>query len=231
MYHLISEKMKEAMQVKNINLSQLTEQSNIPYETLRNLYYAKNKNPRVETLYAVCKTLDITMDYLTGFKKYDKDEVEMLTNYQKCGKHGKDFLTIISRFEAEYTTSIKERNDDTYSINCIIPEGLEADGFEYTSCKMERIETKFKDACMAIKITTDNFIPVFLRGDILVIANRYSNEGEQAIYYKDGKTYIRKYHFENGKVVLKSITGKENDITIDSMENYNVLGTFINVIR
>ena len=60
---------------------------------------------------------------------------------------------------------------------------------------------------------------------------RYPKEGEKAIYYKDGKTYIRKYHFENEKVLLKSITGKEEDIIIDSMENYNVLGTFINVIR
>lgn len=231
MYHLISEKLKEAMQIKNISLNQLTDVCDIPYETLRNLYYAKNKNPRVETLYSVCKALDISMDYLTGLKKYDTDEMEILSNYQKCGKHGRDFLSIISRFEADYTTSLKQRETYKHTINCLIPEGPEEDGFEYTSCKMERIECIFENACMAIKITTDNFIPVFLRGDILAIANRYPKEGEKAIYYKDGKTYIRKYHFENEKVLLKSITGKEEDIIIDSMENYNVLGTFINVIR
>lgn len=231
MYHLISEKLKEAMQIKNVNLNQLTESCDIPYETLRNLYYAKNKNPRIETIYAICKALDISMDYLTGLTKYDKDEMEMLSNFQKCGKHGRDFLTVISRFEADYTTSLKQRNTNKHTINCLIPEGLEEDGFEYTSCKIERIECIFEDACMAIKITTDNFIPVFLRGDILAIANRYPKEGEKAIYYKDGKTYIRQYHFENGKVILKPITSMGKDIIIDSMEKYEVLGTYINVIR
>lgn len=231
MYHLISEKLKEAMQIKNINLNQLTEKCDIPYETLRNLYYAKNKNPRVETLYAVCQSLDISMDYLTGLTKYDKNEMKMLWNFQKCGKHGRDFLTVISRFEADYTTSLNQRNTNKHTINCLIPEGLEEDGFEYTSCKIERIECIFEDACMAIKITTDNFIPVFLRGDIWAIANRYPKEGEKAIYYKDGKTYIRQYHFENGKVILKPITRMGKDIIIDSMEKYEVLGTYINVIR
>lgn len=233
MYHVISEKLKEAMRIKNVNLNQLTETCDIPYETLRNLYYAKNKNPRVETLYSVCKALDITMDYLTGLTKYNNDEMEMLVNYQKCGKHGKDFLSIIARFEADYTLALNKRknNDNINYINCLIPEGPEEDGFEYTSCRMEKIECIYEEACMAIKITTDNFIPIFLRGDILAIANRYPKEGETAIYYKDGKTYIRQYKNENGKVILKSVTRKGEDIIIDSFEKYEVLGTYINVIR
>lgn len=233
MYHLISERMKEVMEMKGISLNQLPEICDLSYETLRNLYYARNKNPRVETLYSLCKGLDITMDYLTGLTKYNKDEMEMFANYQKCGKHGRDFLSIIARFEADYTTYInKMKNEKNVNyINCLIPEGPEEDGFEYSSCKMEHIECIYEDACMAIKITTDNFIPVFLRGDILAIANKYPKEGEKAIYYKDGKTYIRQYHFENGKVVLKSITRKGKDIIADSMKDYEVLGTYINLIR
>lgn len=231
MYHLISEKLKEAMQIKDVSLNQLAEYCNIPYETLRNLYYAKNKNPRVETLFAVCKALDISMDYLTGLRKYNKDEMEMISNFQKCGKHGRDFLTVISRFEADYTTSLKERDDSKHTINCLIPEGHEADGFEYTTCKMKQIETVFEDAFLAIEITTDNFIPSFFRGDIISLANRYPKEGEKAVYYKDGKAYFREYRFENEKVILKTLNGKGDDFILDNMRGFKLLGTYINVIR
>lgn len=231
MYHVISERLKEALTIKNISLNELAKKSDMSLNTLQNLYYAKVKNPNLETLYSVCKALDITMDYLTGFTKYDKNEMELLSNYQKCGRHGRDFLTVISRFEADYTTSLRQRKDNKHTVTCLVPDGHEADGFEYTTCSTEQIETVFEDAFMAIKITTDNFIPSFMRGDIIALADRYPKEGEKAVYYKDGRAYFREYSYENGKVILKPITGKGESFILDRMDDYKVLGTYINVIR
>lgn len=232
MYHLISDKLKEAMLIKNVNLPQLAEMSDISLSTLQNLYYAKNKNPRVETLYALCKALDVTMDYITGLTKYDKNELEMLRNYQTCGRHGKDFLLIVSRFESDYTTSLKRNQKNKHVITCLIPEGHVADGFVYSTCKMEQVETVFDEAFMAIKITTDNFIPSFLNGDIIALANRFPIEGEKAVYYKDGRAYFREYNRElNGTVVLKTLNGIGEDFVLNNMSGFKLLGTYINVIR
>lgn len=232
MYHLISDKLKEAMIIKNISLPQLAEMSDLSLSTLQNLYYAKNQNPRIETLYAICKALDVTLDYLTGLTKYDKNELEMLRNYQKCGRHGKDFLLVISRFEAEYTTYLRQNKSNKHTINCLVPEGHVADGFTYTTCKIEQVETVFDDAFMAIKITTDNFIPAFLNGDIIALANRFPIEGEKAVYYKDGRAYFREYNRElNGTVVLKTLNGIGEDFILNSMSGFKLLGTYINVIR
>lgn len=232
MYHMISDKLKEAMNIKNISLAELAEMSEIPFETLKNLYYSKNKNPRVETLYALCEALDVTMDFLTGFTKYDKNELEILKNYQCCGRHGKDFLLVVSRFEAEYTTSLRKNKENKHTVNCLVPDGHVADGFEYTTCSIEQVETVFDDAFMAIKITTDNFIPAFLNGDIIALANRFPKEGEKAVYYKDGRAYFREYNRElNGTVVLKTLNGIGDDFVLNSMSGFKILGTYINVIR
>ncbi len=232
MYHLISDKLKEAMLIKNISLAQLAEMSNVSLSTLQNLYYAKNKNPRVETLFSICKALDVTMDYLTGLTKYDKNELEMLRNYQTCGRHGKDFLLVISRFEADYTTSLRKNEDNKHTITCLVPEGHVADGFTYSTCQIEQVETVFDDAFMAIKITTDNFIPAFLNGDIIALANRFPIEGEKAVYYKDGRAYFREYNRElNGTVVLKTLNGIGKDFVLNNMSGFKLLGTYINVIR
>lgn len=231
MYNVVSERFREALAIKGLTLNQYSKTSQMSLNTLQNLYYAKNPNPRAETLYCICKELDITMDYLTGFTKYDKNELELLTNYQKCGRHGRDFLLVISRFEADYTTSLRQRKDNKHTVNCLVPDGHEADGFEYTTCSIEQIETVFEDAFMAIKITTDNFIPSFMRGDIIALADRYPKLGEKAVYYKDGRAYFREYSYENGKVILKPITGKGESFILDRMDDYKVLGTYINVIR
>lgn len=226
MYNVISERLKEALSIKNIKLDELAEESSMSLNTLQNLYYAKNQNPSVKTLSSVCKALDISMDYLTGFTKYDKNEIEILRNYQSCGRHGKDFLLVISRFEADYTTYLRKKKDNKHVINCLIP-----DGFEYTTCSIDQVETVFEDAFMAIKITTNNFIPSFVRGDIIALANRYPAHGEKAVYYKDGRAYFREYREENGKIILKTITGKGEDFILDRMDDFGVLGTYINVIR
>lgn len=231
MYNIIADRLKEAMTIKNVTLNQLADKTNISLNTLQNLYYAKNVSPRSETIYKVCKALDITADYLIGLTKYDKNELELLTNYQKCGRHGRDFLLVISRFEADYTTFLRQRKDNRHTVNCLVPDGHEADGFEYTTCSIEQIETVFEDAFMAIKITTDNFIPSFMRGDIIALADRYPKQGEKAVYYKDGRAYFREYSYENGKVILKPITGKGESFILDRMDDFKVLGTYINVIR
>lgn len=232
MCNVISERLKEALMIKNMSLNQLAEKSDMSLNTLQNLYYDKVKNPSLETLHSLCKALDITMDYLTGFTKYDKNEMEILKNYQLCGRHGKDFLLVISRFEADYTTSLRQNKDNKHTVTCLIPEGHVADGFEYTTCAIDQIETVFDDAFMAIKITTDNFIPSFLNGDIIALANRYPIEGEKAVYYKDGRAYFREYNREiNGNVVLKTINGIGKDFVLKDMHGFKLLGTYINVIR
>lgn len=249
MYHIVSERLREVLEIKNITLTQLAEKSKLPYETLRNLYYAKSKSPRLETLTAICKSLDISMDYLTGMIKRDSKEmnwiklyqdceenyrdnmVELVQEYLACGRHGRGVSLNITRFEADYTRKLRTKLDKRHSVTCLVPDGHVEDGFDYNSCKLERVETVFDEAYLAIKITTNNFIPSFINGDIIVLANRYPREGEKAVYTYGTKAFIREYYCENDKIVLKTLNGIGQDFILDSLKGFKVLGTYINVIR
>lgn len=249
MYHIVSERLKELLEVKSISLNQLADLSGIPFETLRNLYYAKNKNPRLDTLTAICKSLDISMDYLTGMIKRDRKEMSWIKLYQDCdsdykdnlielveehlacGRHDRGVSLNITKFEANYTRMLRTRMDKRHSVTCLIPDGHVEDGFSYSSCKCDRVETVFEEAYLAIKITTDNFIPSFFYGDIIVLANRYPKEGEKAVYTKGSKAYFREYSREQNKIILKTLSGIGEDFVLDSMDGFGILGTYINVIR
>ena len=249
MYHVISERLKEVLEIKQITLSELANISEIPYETLRNLYYEKSKNPRIETLRSICRSLDITMDYLTGLTKRDKREMDWIKLYQNCeddyrntllelveehlacGRHGRGVSLNITRFEADYTRKLRTKLDKRHTVTCLVPDGHVEDGFDYNSCAIERVETVFDEAYLAIKITTNNFIPSFVNGDIIVLANRYPREGKKAVYTNGTKAFIREYSCENNKIVLKTLNGIGQDFVLDSLAGFKVLGTYINLIR
>lgn len=228
---LISNRLKEIMFRKNLKLSELADITDVPLETLRGIYYSKSINPQITTLYKICKGLNISLDDFIGFEKVSTDELEMLKNYQNCSVHGKNFLLTISRFEANYSTYLKENFSIKHTINCLVPNGNELDGFEYTTCDIEQVETIYNEAYMAIKITTDIYTPLFLRGDIITLANRYPRFGEKAVYLKNGRIYFREYYYDSKKIILKTLTKIGNDIVSKNMREFQVLGTYINIIR
>lgn len=71
---MIDKQLKITMRKRGITLENLSLQSNVPLETIRNIIYRRAKNPRVDTVLALSRTLNVTMEYLVGAGLNEEDE-------------------------------------------------------------------------------------------------------------------------------------------------------------
>ena len=55
---MIDKQLKAMMDKKGLTLEKLSMLSNVPIETIRNIIYRRARNPRVDTLLALSRTLD-----------------------------------------------------------------------------------------------------------------------------------------------------------------------------
>ena len=61
---MFSDKIRELMIERDISLTDLAELSGVPFETLRNIYYRKVKDPKVSTAFQLASALEVTVEYL-----------------------------------------------------------------------------------------------------------------------------------------------------------------------
>ena len=232
MNQTISNKLKEALSLKNISINKLAEMSNVPIETIKNIYYGRNKNTRIETLYAICEALDVGLDYLTGFKKYHLNDLKLLEKYNKASNHGKEFITSILDFECLYT-EFENNQKHNRKVPCLEPTGSFNDGVLYDTCVTSEVETYLKNVYMAIKIPTNSYLPTYAKGDIVFLEKRIPQSGEIAVFYKDNLCYFRQfiYHESTKEYILKSLSIQSTDIVLKSLKDYHILGTFISIDR
>ena len=73
---LIAIKIKELMQDKNINSSQLAEKSGMYRSTLTMFLTRKNKTIRLENLLYICEAFDIKISEFFSDKRFDEAEAK-----------------------------------------------------------------------------------------------------------------------------------------------------------
>ena len=63
---MFSKKIRDLMIEQDISLQKLADTSGVPFETLRNIYYQKVKDPKVSTAFQLAQALGVTVEYLLG---------------------------------------------------------------------------------------------------------------------------------------------------------------------
>lgn len=225
---MFGDKLKEIMRVKGVDCRELSNSSEVPLETIRNLYYGKVTDPKVSTVTAISKALGCSVNHLMGEEIYTPKEVNLILNYRKCGSHGKALMYLVGRYEA---MTARHDCDDAYVVPCFVPEGAMVDGFEYKCSEVIDVETDCEDAYAAIKVTSNNFMPSFCKGDIILLEDRFPEDGERAVFVIDGIGYFRRFVEKNGRNVLRSISRHGEDIVIKMTDEVNCVGTYIGVIK
>lgn len=103
---MFSDKIRELMIERDISLTDLAELSGVPFETLRNIYYRKVKDPKVSTAFQLASALEVTVEYLLKDMSTTEEEAEnsegqegieeeLLENYRECGNHGKAIIRLV----------------------------------------------------------------------------------------------------------------------------------------
>lgn len=225
----IDSTLRNLLAEKKMTLQQLADASDVPIETIRNIYYGKVDDPKIQTLLKISKALDVSVNYLCGEVKYTNEEQQLLKLYRNSSDHGKAVIRLFA--QAESDMSDYERESDKHFISCLIPIGHVHDGVKYHSCNSVIIETDSYDAFIAFEITTDYFSPVYCSGDRLLLNNRFPYEGEHAVFLIDGYTYLRQYHKHDNGYTLQCLNGLGKDMTFERLDSVQCIGTVIGIIR
>lgn len=198
--------------------------------SIDNIYYGRSEDPRISTLSIIAESLDVGINCLIGKCHHTPEERAILAHYKNCGEHGKAVIEIVAKYEAVSAKKSREATDKI-SIPCMVPRKPIYAGIAYDTCDTEEIETDVKEAHIAIKITTNDLVPIFCKGDCLLIENRFPDPGEYGVFYFNGRAYIRKYIEEDNGYRLKCIHDKGEDMFFKRLDSIEYMGTCIDVIR
>lgn len=226
----LSERLKELMSVHKMTKEELAERCDLPLETVRNIYYGKTNDPKVSTVLKIAKVFNLSVNCLLGECQHTQDERALLQYYRACGHHGKNLVLISAKYEA--LTTKEEREATTgHTIPCLFPEGDIYHGINYDTCRTEEIYTTNDEADVAIHMTNNCLMPIYCKGDTILIAHRFSRDNEYGVFYYHGKAYIRQYVERDNEYVLKCLHKYDKDMVFKRMDDIEYLGTCCGVKR
>lgn len=210
----------------------LVEQSNeeVSADTVKNICRGKTADPRVSTLLAMSKVLGHSINCLMGECPHTKEEREILNYYRNCGTHGKSLIRFVAKYEAVSAKAEREAFNK-HKIPCLIPQGNIREGIVYDRCESTEIYTSAKNAYTAIQMTNNDLAPVYCKGDIILIEDRFPSNKEHAAFFRGDRAYIRQYIEEDGQYRLRCLHGHGKDITMKRMDEIDYIGTCIGVVR
>lgn len=227
---MIAERLRQLLNAKNISLSEFAEMCDLPLETVKNVYYGKITDPRSSTVLKMSQALQVSVNCLLGVCQHTVDEKILLTNYRISGKRGKDVILSVAEFEA-ISTKTQRESTQKHKIQCILPTSSAENGIIYDTCEKIMLETSVEEAYIGIQMASNEFIPRYCKGDILLFAKRFPLNGEVGGFYMNGRVYIRKYIEEDKQYRLKCLHSMGEDIVLKRLDNVSYLGTCIEVIR
>lgn len=181
----------------------------------------------------IAKALRTTPSYLMGWEEDKKQTNKFLTNeekeilepYNKLNTEGKNK-------SVEYTWDLVASNkyEKTETVE-IIGGAAAGNGFNYideiTANKI--IPKKQRPTYdMIIPVEGDSMEPKIHDGSLAFIrvSTDYDN-GKIYVVDADGKVYIKKVYFDNREIVLKSINPSYEDIHIEDLDTFRVIGEVV----
>lgn len=227
---MIKRELVYLLEKNSMTYQELAEKAGVPLETMRNIYYGKVKDPKGSTLLAISKVLRVSVNRLMGEQLYTKQEEKLIMNFRRCGDHGKSMVMLTANYEAELARHERDAANK-YTIPCIVPLDVIHDGLQYSSSEMIEISTDNPEAYIAIEVTSNEFTPIFCKGDQVLIADKFPANGETAVFFINNMVYCRKFKEVDKGFVLESLNRHGQDFNYKRMDKVECMGTCIGIIR
>lgn len=227
---ILSKRVKELAHERGLTIELLAEKSNLPTQTVRNVWYGKTPDPHASTVMQLADALGVGMNCLMGKCQHTPEEKSILRNYRACGPHGKAIIQLIARYEAG---AVKSERDSLgrHRIPCMVPHGDIRKGIIYDTCETVEFETATKEAYIAMQMTNNDLAPKYCKDDIILFENRFPINGEYAAFFRGDRAYIRKFIEEDGHYRLKCLHQQGEDIVLKRMDEIQYIGTCCGVVR
>lgn len=217
------------MYTKGWSIKQLSEKSELPYESVKKLVGGKINNPTIYTLIKIGKALDCGIDFLVTPKE------NFSLKSQNLSERALTLLIELASFEthlADYNSLHK-----TQCITTMVPTGNIYDGMLFDSFYTDTVDIsayhkEFGDIIMCgLKIVGKNLHPTYLNNDILLIAkDRYPIGDENGIFIVGQKVYIRRY-IPGYPMELAPINNIGDSLIISDINDVHFFGRILTVVR
>ena len=97
MKNIVKNRLFTLLEITGWNLTELSKRSDVAFDTIKNLYYGRIENPRIETLIAIAEAFGISLDYLVGRLDYAEHELKHLTVLGTLDNDTKEIIELIVR--------------------------------------------------------------------------------------------------------------------------------------
>lgn len=230
MSQTLSTRLKELLQAREMSVATFAEMCDLPLETVRNIYYGRSEDPKVSTVLKMSRVLNLSVNCLLGECMHSKEERMLIQHFRHCGRHGKSVMLLAAKYEA---LAAKEQREATevHMIPCLFARGRIQDGLVYDACEVEEIKTTVAQAYVGVRLATNEFVPTYCKGDILLFENRFPEHGEYAMFYKGKRAFLRKFLEEDGQYRLQCVHRTKEDVVLKKMDQVEYIGTCIDVVR
>lgn len=227
---MLNDNLKDILMTRNISVAEFADMCDLPLETVRNIYYGKTLDPKLSTVMKMASALNISVNTLAGESAINQEERAIVNYYRQCGAHGKAVIGLVAKYEA---TSARADRDapKKHKVPCLIPHNDILKGIIYDTCETVEYETSVQDAYVGVKIPGNDLIPKFCKGDVILFANRFPENGEYGAFIKGDRAFIRQFVEKDGQYKLKSLRNAEDDIVMKRLDQIEYIGTCIEVIR
>lgn len=201
--------------------AQIAERSGIALSTLDKITSGVNKNPKLDTLQAICSVLGCTLDDFAPpslqTKKaplYSSEAVKLAQDYDKLDSHGKRMVRLVADEEmnryAEQVRGIRQSKEGSEPDNLIyitrwFPHPMSAGagteaGDDYPE-ELELTKRPPRGTSYVAPVRGDSMEPTYRDGDKLFIRSCEEIEaGQIGVFLMDGKQWVK----EQGDGVLIS---------------------------
>ncbi len=227
---MLGTRLREILAVRGISKDELAEMCNLPVETIRNIYYGKTPDPKTSTVLKISKALNITVNCLMGECSHSSEERTLLQYFRACGHHGKNVLLLSAKYESLLAKDEREAKGK-HSVPCLVPHGDIRQGIVYDTCEVVDIYTYVEEADVGIRMTNNDLVPLYCKGDVILISNRFPANKEYGVFYQNGRAYIRQYIEEENQYRLKCLHNQAKDMVFKRMDEIEYVGTCCGVLR
>lgn len=192
--------------------------------TYKRMLSGENTKIDLEAALKIGAVMHCPLKVLCGFELNDEERFYGLFN--NLPDRGKRYIRALLEFETVFRRDKCTEADEC--ITAIIPVGNEEDGMTLKGCNYERINISahrnavFYDKIdIAIRIDTNEFIPVYQKGDTLLVSSEKPKDGEVGIFINtdDDRVFLRRFWIRDSFCLLEPVSHTPSKYGFDTKRN------------
>ena len=219
---------RQAKGIKQTELARILTEYGVPVTNkVVNNWEKSQTIPTAEQFVALCDVLDVD-DIMWHFAGKHSGAY---TGLNQAGREiAREFINLLFRMDMyrddPVETEYEIRIMNLYSIAVSAGTGNFLSDGDYEEIEVPEYVPSGAD--FALRVTGDSMEPLFQDGQIIWIKEQVElNHGEIGIFDYDNDAYCKKYIYENGEVILRSLNPTYKDIQINTELSFRIIGKVV----